>query len=395
MGSVDGANGESRSFMDSIDHRAITARGEFGLIMWRKLIPAVFAAAVFQAGAVQAGPAVLVDLSTGKVLEQEDAFAPWYPASLTKLMTAYVVFRAVKAGELTMKSPVRISERATKEPPSKMGYKAGTVLTVDNAIKILMVKSANDVASAIAESVSGNRAGFVERMNAEARRLGLAGTRFVNPHGLHSDEQVTNARDLAVLAMALLNEFPEHAGYYNIEALASGKTLIENHNDLIRRFDGANGMKTGYTCPSGFNLISTATRGGRTLLSVVIGEPTVEARADKSANMLARGFSLPGDSAPFIGQLRPTGTEPASAVNLRPVICTQEHWKAVTEARGPSGKPRYTSPHLAKDPLREPDVVTFALGGATGPESAAPRYADVPIPTPRPNYAPESTAQGG
>src|SRR5690554_5563875 len=127
----------------------MTARGDFGLTMRRKLFPVALAAAIFQAGTAQAGPAMLVDLGTGKVLEHEDAFAPWYPASLTKLMTTLVVFRAVKAGEITLKSPVRMSERAAKEPPSKMGYKPGSVITYDNAIKILMVKSANDVASAI------------------------------------------------------------------------------------------------------------------------------------------------------------------------------------------------------------------------------------------------------
>src|SRR5690606_12641926 len=115
---------------------------------------------------------------TGKVLEHEDAFDPWYPASLTKLMTTLVTFRAIEAGEITLLSPVRISERASREPPSKMGYKPGSVLTVDNAIKILMVKSANDVATALAESVGGSRGAFVSRMNAEAKRLGMGGTHF-------------------------------------------------------------------------------------------------------------------------------------------------------------------------------------------------------------------------
>ncbi|MEO4000683.1 D-alanyl-D-alanine carboxypeptidase family protein [Mesorhizobium sp. CAU 1732] len=346
------------------------------------------------ASASQAGPSVLVDLGTGKVLEQEDAFAPWYPASLTKLMTTFVTFRAIKAGEITMESPIRVSERASKEPPSKMGFKPGSVLTVDNAIKILMVKSANDIATAVAESVGGSRQAFVERMNAEAQRLGMSNTRFANAHGLHADEQMTTARDLAVLAMALRNEFPQYAGYYSLEAIKSGESLMENHNDLIMRFDGANGMKTGYTCPSGFNLIASATRNGRTLMAVVIGEPTVEARADKAANLLAKGFETSGDTAPFLGQLRPNGTEAAQPINLRSTICTEEHWKVVTEARGPAGKPVYTSPHI-KEPTREPVVVAVGLGGATGPESPAPRYADVPIPTPRPDYAPGAMAEGG
>lgn len=344
-------------------------------------------------GSSLAGPAMLVDLDTGKVLEHEDAFAPWYPASLTKLMTTLVVFRAIKAGEITMQSPVKISERAAKEPPSKMGYKPGTVISFENAIRILMVKSANDVATAVAESLSGSRQAFAERMNAEAKRLGLATTKFVNPHGLHADEQTTSARDLAIIAMAVWNEFPEYHHFFGIEALKSGKKTIDNHNDLIMRFEGANGMKTGYTCPSGFNLIATAERGGRTLMAVVVGEPTVEARADKAANMLARGFETKGDNAPFIAQLRPSGKEPAAAVNLRPVICTPEHWKSVEALRGPEGKPRYTSPHL-KEPQRERVAVAITTG-ASGPESKAPRYADVPIPTPRPDYNPTNVAEGG
>jgi D-alanyl-D-alanine carboxypeptidase len=342
----------------------------------------------------QAAPSLLVDLTTGKVLEHEEAFEPWYPASLTKLMTTMVVFRAIKAGEITMLSPVTVSERAAKEPPSKMGYKPGSVLTVDNAIKILMVKSANDIATAVAESIGGSRAAFVQRMNAEASRLGMSGTRFENAHGLHAEAQVTTARDLAVLAMALRNEFPEYAGYFGLEAISAGNASMDNHNDLIMRFDGANGMKTGYTCPSGFNLIASATRNGRSLLAVVIGAHTVEERADKAANMLARGFATSGDAAPYLGQLRPSGQEAAGAVNLRPVICTEAHWKEVTEARGPEGKPVYTSPHI-KEPTREPVVVAVTLGGATGPESPAPKYADVPTPTPRPDYVPEAVAEGG
>src|SRR5690606_5580437 len=143
-------------------------------------------------------------------------------------MTAYVTYRAIAAGEITMLSPVRVSERASKEPPSRMGYKPGSVLTVDNAIKILMVKSANDVATAVAESVAGSRQAFVARMNAEARRLGMTGTRFANAHGLHVDDQVTTVRDMAVLAMAMRNEFPQYDKYYEIEAISAGDKLYTN-----------------------------------------------------------------------------------------------------------------------------------------------------------------------
>jgi D-alanyl-D-alanine carboxypeptidase len=372
----------------------LTARGDFDLNMMPKLFSMVVATALLATGAAQAGPSILVDLNSGRVLEQEDAFAPWYPASLTKLMSVYVTYQAIRAGEITMLSPVRISERAAKEPPSKMGYKPGSVLTVDNAVKILMVKSANDVSSALAESVAGSRQAFVKRMNEEAKRLGMTGTRFVNPHGLHADEQVATARDLAILGAAILKDFPEYSSYYGLEAITAGDKVMDNNNSLIMRFEGASGMKTGYTCPAGFNLVATATRGGRTLLAVVIGEPTVEARADKTANLLARGFTMPGDAAPSLGAIRPTGTEPKQATNLRNTICTEKHWKAVTEARGPTGKPVYTSPHL-KEPTRDPVTVAVSLGGATGPASSAPQYADVPIPTPRPADHVSAVAEGG
>ncbi len=374
----------------------MTARGDFVLTIRQLLFSSALAAIVMSSGSAIAGPSVLVDLDTGKVLQHEDAFVPWHPASLTKLMTTYVTYRAIAAGEITMLSPVRVSERASKEPPSKMGYKPGSVLTVDNAIKILMVKSANDIATALAESVAGSRQAFVARMNAEARRIGMTGTRFANAHGLHVDDQVTTVRDLAILAMTMRNEFPQYDKYYTLEAITADNKLMENHNSLIMRFDGATGMKTGYTCPSGFNLVATARRGSRNLLAVVVGEYTVEERDDKAADMLAKGFGANEDSAPYLGQLRPSGTEPQQAMNLRPVICTETHWKAVSERRGPSGQLAFTSPNLV-EPTRDPVSVVVALGGATGPESPAPRYADVPIPTPRPaDYLPvAATAEGG
>lgn len=159
-------------------------------MMRNRLVLATLAAALAVTAwqqPVLAGPSILVDLNTGQVLAQEDAFKPSYPASLTKLMTTYVAFRAVQAGELRLDSPIEITTEATKEPPSKMGYAAGSVLTLDNAIKILMVKSANDIATALAINIGGSEAAFAQRMNDEARRIGMTQSNFVNAHGLHSD----------------------------------------------------------------------------------------------------------------------------------------------------------------------------------------------------------------
>ena len=200
-----------------------------------------------------AGPSLLFDAKTGQVIESQDAFARWYPASLTKLMTTYVAFRAVEAGEVTLQSPVRVSRNAANEAPSKMGYPVGTVLSLDNAIKIIMVKSANDIATSIGESLAGSEEAFATRMNAESKRLGMTGSHWVNAHGLHNDEQYTTAHDLAILASALRREYPQYASYFSIEGLSFGKQVIPSHNKLIGRFEGADGMKTGYTCPAGYN----------------------------------------------------------------------------------------------------------------------------------------------
>ena len=186
-------------------------------------------------------------------MDSEDPFARWYPASLTKLMTTYVAFRAVGAGEVTLQSPVRVSREAANEAPSKMGYPVGTVLSLDNAIKIIMVKSANDIATSIGESLAGSEEAWAARMNAESQRLGMTGSHWANAHGLHDDDQYTTARDLGLLASALRREFPQYASYFSIEGLSFGKQVIPSHNKLIGRFEGADGMKTGYTCPAGYN----------------------------------------------------------------------------------------------------------------------------------------------
>ncbi|MGB6117914.1 MAG: D-alanyl-D-alanine carboxypeptidase family protein, partial [Mesorhizobium sp.] len=245
---------------------------------------ALAAAATFSANA---GPSILVDGNTGVVLEQNDAFARWYPASLTKLMTTYVAFRAIDAGEVTLASPVRVSINATKEKPSKMGYPAGTVVTLENALRMIMVKSANDIATAIGESLGGSTEAFAARMNSEAKRIGMTGSNFVNPHGWHDERQYTTAHDMAVLALALKRDYPQYASFFDIEALSDGKVTIPNHNDMIFRFEGADGMKTGYTCDAGYNLVVSANRNGRTMVAVVLGATSVGGRTDDAAELLA------------------------------------------------------------------------------------------------------------
>ena len=228
-----------------------------------------------------ANPKLVVDVNSLKVYEQQDIYQKWYPASLTKLMTAYTTFRALKSGQLTLESPVVISKNAAGEPPSKMFYKPGQAVTLDSALKMLLIKSANDIAVAIGETVAGSEPAFVNLMNAEAKRIGMTSSHFINPNGLPGAGQYTTARDLAVLAVTIKREFPQYAPYFAYEGFTTGKKNYPNLNMLIGRFDGADGMKTGFICASGFNQVSSATRNGRAVVSVVLGAESLGGRADE------------------------------------------------------------------------------------------------------------------
>ena len=333
-------------------------------------------------------PRMVVDVDSGRVLAHQDAFQRWYPASLTKLMTAYVAFRAVKAGEMTLQSPVTVSKNAAAEPPSKMYFAPGSTLTLDAALKIIMVKSANDVATAIGESVAGSENAFIARMNDEAARLGMTGTRFVNAHGLPGGGQYTNARDMAVLAVALRREFPQYASYFALEGIRSGDRTYRNFNLLIGRYRGADGMKTGFICSAGFNQVSSATRSGRTVVVVVLGAASLRDRAEESARLLEEGLKASGRGKPTLANLRPYGENPDRLIDLRPVICTAEARAERASERGQNGI-------IMRSPLlREPDrptrYVEANLGGAVGTariDPAVPALSRVPIPVRRPDDA--------
>jgi D-alanyl-D-alanine carboxypeptidase len=237
-----------------------------------------------------AGPALLFDVGDGRVLYAEDADNQWHPASLTKIMTAYVTFEALKEGKLTMASKIGCSELAHSQSPSKIGLPVGAEMTVEKALQTLIVKSANDVAIMLAEAVSGSHEAFVARMNATAARLGMTRTRFANANGLPASEQVTTARDLARLAAAVVRDFPEHAALWSLPEVRVGKLRLHSHNSLLASYAGADGMKTGFICDSGFNVVASATRDGRKLVAVVLGEASGADRADRAANLLEHGF---------------------------------------------------------------------------------------------------------
>ena len=204
-----------------------------------RLRPAVWSTAFLAAltcAAAQASPYILVDAGTGDVLEQQEATRSWFPASTTKLMTVYVALDAVSAGRISLNTPIYVSPRAASMAPSKMGFAPGTQVTVDNALKMLMVKSPNDIAVTIAEGVSGSVEAFAGEMNAAADKLGMRESHFENPNGLPNARHVSSARDMAVLARALLTRFPERADLFDIGALRFGNQIIPNHNGLLGRY---------------------------------------------------------------------------------------------------------------------------------------------------------------
>ncbi len=335
-----------------------------------------------------ANPHILVDVQTGQVLEHEEAFRKWYPASLTKLMTVYTTFDAMRSGQISPDTPIVMSKRAAAQPPAKMFFKPGQKLTLDSALKILMVKSANDVAVAVAEAVGGTQEAFVLRMNAEAAKLGMTDSHFVNPNGLPGKGQYTTARDLALLSVALRRDFPQYAGYFSLEGITTGTKNIPSINLLIGRFAGADGMKTGFICASGFNQIGSATRNGRTLVSVVLGTDSLAARADASADLLQKGFTSQFPGADTLGSLRPYGPGQDQVADITADICSAKGAKVRSETRDEVGRMKVQSPYLHEMDHEPSFSYAGLIPGQEDPQTDKMAKADnlgnIPVPMPRP-----------
>ncbi|MFD1746473.1 D-alanyl-D-alanine carboxypeptidase family protein [Rhizobium helianthi] len=334
-----------------------------------------------------ANPKMVVDVRTGRVIAHQEAFRRWYPASLTKLMTAYVTFRALKSGRITLDTPVVMSKRAADQPPSKIFVRPGSSMTLDAALKILLVKSANDVAVAVAEAVGGSTEQFVEMMNAEAARIGMRSSRFINPHGLPGKGQYTTARDLAVLTMQLKREFPEYGSYFALEGVTTGSKEYPNYNMLIGRFDGADGMKTGFICASGFNQVSSATRDGRTVVSVVLGADSLGGRADDSAELLQKGLTAPANQGEPLASLAPYGPDQDQVVDISTEICNPKAAKVRSEGRDDAGRMVLHSPYVHE--MTRPPQFTFAgvvaVAEPEKPVKGGAQPSNVPVPIPRPD----------
>jgi D-alanyl-D-alanine carboxypeptidase len=232
--------------------------------------------------------AMVIDASNGRTLFQSSANASRYPASLTKMMTLYLLFEAMERGRVTKSTQIPVSDHARKRPPTKIGFKRGETIDVDSAIKALVTKSANDVAVAIAEYLGGTEENFARIMTARANALGMRSTVFRNASGLPDDGQRTTARDMALLGMALRQRFPQYYYYFSIRDFTFRGRTIRGHNALLGNVPGVDGIKTGYIRDSGYNIVTSVNNGGRKMVVVVMGGNTARERNDHVADLISR-----------------------------------------------------------------------------------------------------------
>jgi D-alanyl-D-alanine carboxypeptidase len=318
-------------------------------------------------------PRLLIDMRTSEILFEQDAGAPWHPASLTKLMTGLLAFEAIESGRVTLDTPVVTSANALSAPPSKMGYPVDTAIRLEDALYILMIKSANDIAIAVAETIGGTEGAFVAMMNQRAAQMGLTGTHFTNPHGLHDPAQVTTARDMAIIALTIRNRFPQYDAMFVTQTVQHGSSRSSTNNILLSKFAGADGMKTGYICASGLNIVATANRGGRQLMAVMFGGNSSRERGEMTAQMLYSGYAggYRGTGRSVIEIANRTDVGP---VDMRPMICGAQANQYDTARReefplGLEGQLSYLNDTV------EPIVYAMNTLG---------RVRDVPLPRPRP-----------
>ncbi len=305
--------------------------------------------------------AMVVDVKSGRTLHAVNEDAPRIPASLTKVMTLYMLFEQMERGRFNMNSELKVSAYAASQPPTKLGLRAGSTIEVEDAIKSMITLSANDSSVVVAEAIAGSEEAFAEQMTRKARALGMDSTRFYNPHGLpNSPPNITTARDLTILARAIQERFPKYFPLFQMRSFQYGSRTIRGHNRLLGKIEGVDGIKTGYTRASGFNLMTSAKSEGRQIVSIVLGGRSGASRDKIMADLVLASLpraSAGGRSAPMIAEV----SEPQ-----------QERYRAAAPAPAP-----------APEPPARPALV------AQAPE---PAPAPAPIPVPRPRAEPEVPA---
>ncbi|MBP0616718.1 D-alanyl-D-alanine carboxypeptidase family protein [Jiella mangrovi] len=341
----------------------------------RNLFAAIFLSITAFAVPAMATPALVVDVGSRAVLYADDAGHPWFPASTTKLMTALVTFEALQAGEVTLDTPVVMTPKAMSQKSLHAGLSVGRGMRLEDALYAAFAGSANEVAVALSQTVAGSEAAFVERMNAAAERLGMTASHFANANGLFDPSQHVSARDLAILAMTINQRFPQYRQIFRTARVVIDGKAVDSFNELLTRYPGAVGMKTGFLCASGRNLVGIAERDDRRIMVVLLGATTDRERAERAAKLLDEAFS--GKLQPIGKTIDEIADQPNEAPpDMRMKLCSDQTapYEAARDALYPMGLPGHES----------------YLGPATEPAThvvhtfEADPNGRVPVPTPRP-----------
>ncbi len=336
----------------------------------------------------QKDAALVVDGSTGKVLFARNETAERHPASLTKMMTLYLLFDALRAGKVTMQTPMAVSWHASVQHPTKLNLRPGQTIDVDTAIRAIVIRSANDVAVVIAEALGGTESHFAEMMTERARQIGMKETNFHNASGLPDPLQITTASDLAVLARHLAYDYPQYFSYFGLSGFNYKGVWYPTHDNLIGRYQGADGIKTGYTGASGFNLVSSVTRGTTHVIGVVMGGRTAVRRDLEMVRLLDQTFAQIGANPALVAsrtvpwqQVAQSAPPPATAGFSLPQVATNQF-----AALSPVPKTVQSDDEDAAENVRAPDE-TFSLIHGEGTPTAKP--AASPAPQSRPESKPQ------
>ncbi|MEI8393239.1 MAG: D-alanyl-D-alanine carboxypeptidase family protein [Rhodospirillaceae bacterium] len=317
------------------------------------LLP-VFAAALLAGTATGAGPAeargytsIIIDAQSGAVLQNDSGDARNYPASLTKMMTLYLTFEALDTKKLRLDQEIPISQHAANQSPSKLGLSPGETIKVEHAILAVVTKSANDIAVALGEALGGSEAAFSVMMTRKAQALGMSRTTFRNASGLPNDQQMSTPRDMATLGLALIQDWPQYYRYFSRTSFTYNGQTMANHNHLMSRYPGMDGIKTGFINKSGFNLVASVVRNGRRVVAVVFGGPSARGRDNYMASLLDKAFQRIGSGK----------NEPAPAMVSAPANDT------VADAKDADASANTTAGDRDEDP---PKKATRASGGGSG-----------------------------
>lgn len=359
-------------------------------MLWALITVALLA--VLSPAPLRAAPyaAMVMDARTGEVLHSRNADTRLHPASLTKMMTLYIAFEAVRNGEITMDTMVRVSKNAASEPPSKLGLRAGQKIALRYLVRAAAVKSANDAATAIGEAISGSEAAFARRMTRTAKALGMTRTTFKNANGLTEAGHLSTARDMTILGRHILYDYPEYYNLFSRQSTHAGiKTVSNTNRRLLAAYRGADGIKTGYTRAAGFNLVASAKRGNQRIIATVFGGKSSTSRNAKVAELLDLGFRRAPSQAPL---RKPAA--PAYAGNLEdsgPVGRMVRLTGAVQKSPRPMPRPGSNAAVLvaaAKEP--DAEVIAAAVAEAMAVSSDG---GQAPVEAPRPALRPEDLVE--